>query len=165
MDGAAAPLRISKQAMETDCIAFAPESASVVKKKGHWEVVDGETRIFDAGRDQATAHQVVAVIHHYRMNRQCFIGWPDRYFSYLLARGGAPSGPMDNEKCIAFDPERLTLAKKNERWAIFSGRKRLFLFGRQEAHAQKAVAVIHRHGFEHVCRAGQGKFVFNYLRR
>ena len=164
MDDAARSRKPSKQAIEKDCMAFTPESVSIIKKKGRWQVVDGETRLFDAGQDQDMANRVVAVINHYRMNRRCYIGWPDPYFSYLMAKGGVPSGPMEDEQCTAFDPEGLTLRKINERWTLFSGRKRLFVFGRREDQAQRALAIIRRHGFNHACRVGPLKNGFNYLR-
>jgi hypothetical protein len=53
---------------------------------GSWKVVDGSNWLLDYGANRASADQAVAVIQHYNLNRQCFVGRPNAPMQYWLAR-------------------------------------------------------------------------------
>lgn len=147
------------------CVSFNPSAVSLRDINGRWKIVADDHWLFDFGSDQAAGHKALKVIRHYRMDRSCVIGRPKPSFSYLLAKGGIPSGAMAGEDCVAFDPGTVSVSKIQGSWKIVSGRHWLFDFGRSEAEARQALAVIRRHGFSRSCRVGRPDSGFTYLRR
>lgn len=69
-----------------DCTNNNPATTAVANVGGAWKVVDGSHWMLDFGPDQAAANQAVAVIKHYHLNRQCFVGRPNPPMSYWLAQ-------------------------------------------------------------------------------
>lgn len=69
-----------------DCIGFNPATAHVAHVGGHWKIVDGAQWIADFGNRHGEANKAMAIIHRYRMNRQCFVGRPNPSMSYWLSR-------------------------------------------------------------------------------
>lgn len=159
------PLKPLIPSKDEDCVGFNPVTARVSQTNGSWKIVDRDHWLFDFRSNRVAANKALAVIRHYRLDRSCFVGLPDPSFCYMLARGGSPSGAMANEDCVTFDPQRITASKIQNRWKIVSGRHGLFDFGKNEAEARQALAVIRRHGFTHSCFVGRPASDFNYLRR
>lgn len=159
------PLKRLKPPGNEDCIRFDPAALGVRQVKGRWKIVDGDHWLFDFGPNQAAARQSLKVISHYRMDRTCFVGRPDPLFTYMLARGGSPSGGMAGEDCVAFDPKTARVSNIQGRWKIVSGRRWLFDFGQGQAEARQAIAVIRRYGFSQSCFVGRPDADFTYLRR
>ena len=144
---------------------FDPAAVRLREVSGRWKLVEGSRWLFDFGPDRAAAQQALRVIDRYRLNHSCFVGRPDPAFTYLLAKGGAPTGPMAGEDCVAFDPQALRVSKIGNRWKIVDGRRWLFDFGPEETEARRALATIRRYGFTHSCFAGRPQADFTYLRR
>jgi hypothetical protein len=46
--------------------------------------VDGANWLLDFGGDQSAAQQAADTIHHYHMNRQCFVARPNPPMQYWL---------------------------------------------------------------------------------
>jgi hypothetical protein len=149
-----------------DCIPFDPTAIRVQQMDGRWKLVDGKHWLYDFGPDQAAAHQALKVIRHYRMDRLCSIGAAEHpSFSYLLAKGGSPSGAMAGEQCEPIDPARATVSKFQGSWKIVSGKRWRFDFGNRPTEARRALAIIRQHEFTHSCRVGRPDADFTYLRR
>ncbi len=159
------PLKQLKPSGDGDCVRFDPAALGVRQVKGRWKIVGGDHWLFDFGTDQAAARQSLNVIIHYRMDRVCFVGRPNPLFSYMLAKGGSPSGGMAGEDCVAFDPKRATVSNIQGSWKIVSGRRWLFDFGQGQTEARQALAVIRRFGFSQTCFVGRPDADFTYLRR
>lgn len=159
------PLKQLKPSGDGDCVRFDPAALGVRQVKGRWKIVGGDHWLFDFGPDQAAARQSLNVIIHYRMDRTCFVGRPNPLFSYMLAKGGSPSGGMAGEDCVAFDPKRATVSNIQGSWKIVSGRRWLFDFGQGQTEARQALAVIRRFGFSQTCFVGRPDADFTYLRR
>ena len=159
------PLKPLKPPENGDCVRFDPATLSVRQVKGRWKIVDGDHWLFDFGPNPTAAHQSLKVISHYRMDRACFVGQPEPLFSYMLAKGGSPSGGMAGEDCVAFDPKTATVSKIQGSWKIVSGRRWLFDFGQSHTEARQALAVIRRYGFSQSCFVGRPDADFTYLRR
>jgi len=164
---AAAPRRFqqSQTSEGEDCVNFDPAAIRLRQVNGRWKLVEGSRWLFDFGTDRAAAQMALQVIERYRMNRSCFVGRPDPSFTYLLAKGGIPAGPMAGEDCLAFDPLRIRVSKIQKRWKIVEGRHWLFDFGKNEGEARHALAIIKRYGFTRSCFVGRPKAEFTYLRR
>ena len=69
-----------------DCIGFNLANAHVAHVGGDWKIVDGSQWIADFGNKHGEANHAMAIIHHYRMNRQCFVGRPNPSMSYWLSQ-------------------------------------------------------------------------------
>lgn len=158
-------LKPLKPSGNEDCIQFNPATVIVHQMNGRWKIVDGGHWLFDFESNQAAAHNALNVIKHYRMNRACFVGRPNPSFSYMLAKGGSPSGPMAGEDCVAFDPRTITVSKIQGGWKIVSGRHWLFDVGQSETEARQALGIIRQHGFSQSCFVGRPTPHFTYLRR
>ena len=159
------PLKQLKPSGDGDCVRFDPAALGGRQVKGRWKIIGGDHWLFDFGPDQAAARQSLNVIIHYRMDRACFVGRPNPLFSYMLAKGGSPSGGMAGEDCVAFDPKRATVSHIQGSWKIVSGRRWLFDFGQGQTEARQALAVIRRFGFSQTCFVGRPDADFTYLRR
>ena len=159
------PLEQLKPSENGDCLHFDPAALGVRQVKGRWKIVDGGHWLFDFGPNQAAAHQSLKVIRHYRMDRACFVGRPNPLFTYMLAKGGSPSGSMAGEDCVVFDPKTLTVSNIQGSWKIVSNRRWLFDFGQGQSDARQALAIIRRYGFSQSCYVGRPDADFTYLRR
>ena len=148
-----------------DCVNFDPAAIRLRQVNGGWKLLAGSHWLFDFGADRAAAQKALQVIERYRMNRSCFVGRPDPSFTYLLAKGGIPAGPMPGEDCLEFDPLSIRVSKIQNRWKIVEGRHWLFDFGKNEGQARRVLAIIKRYGFTHSCFVGRPKAEFTYLRR
>lgn len=147
------------------CASFDLKSVDVQQENGRWKVVAGRHWLFDFGEASAAAHRALTVIRHYRLDRICRVGGPDPAMTYLLAKGGVPSGAMAGEDCMAFDPRQATVSKVKGRWKIVSGNRWILDFGGSRDDASKALAVIRRHGFSRICYVGRPDADMTYFRQ
>jgi len=160
------PLERLQPSDKEECVQFDASAIRVHHMDGRWKLIDGKHWLYDFGSDQTAANKALEVIRHYAMNRMCALGALGRpFYCYLLAKGGSPWGPMDGESCVAIDPDRTVVSKRQDRWIITSGKRRLFDFGKRQADAEQALAIIRQHGFTHRCQVGRASAKFIYLRR
>ncbi|WP_372678681.1 hypothetical protein [Desulfosarcina sp.] len=159
------PLMQMKPTGKADCVRFDPAALCVRQVNGRWKIVDAEHWLLDFGPNQAAADQSLKVIRHYRMDRACFVGRPNPLFSYMLAKGGSPSGAIAGEDCVDFDPKTVAVSNIQGRWKIVSGRRWLFDFGPAQTEARQALSVIRRYRFSRSCFVGRPDADFSYLRR
>jgi len=151
--------------IQEDCIAFNPGNIQVSNIQGSWKIVDGNHWMFDFGNNEGQARRVFRVIRHYRMNQSCFVGRPDPSFQYMLAAGNAPSGNLDGEDCIAFNPGNIRISNIQGRWKIVDENHWMFDFGNNEDQARQAFAIIKKYGFSRSCFVGRPNPSFKYLVR
>lgn len=159
------PMKPLKPPKNEDCVRFNLATVRVRQVNARWKIVDGDHWLFDFGSNRAAADRALKVIRYYRMDRYCCVGLPDPSFSYMLAKGGSPSGAMAGEDCMALDPKTITLSKIQGSWKIVAGRHWLFDFGQSQTDAHKALAAIRRYGFSRSCVVGRPDADFTYLRR
>jgi hypothetical protein len=69
-----------------DCVGFNPATTHVAHVGGEWKIVDGSHWIASFGSKHAEANEAIALIHHYHMNRQCFVGRPHPSMTYWLSQ-------------------------------------------------------------------------------
>ena len=67
-----------------DCIGNNPDTTHAAHVGGAWKVVDGSQWML-SGSDGTLAHHAEEVIHHYNLNRQCFVARPNPPMSYWLS--------------------------------------------------------------------------------
>lgn len=151
--------------VKEDCVGFNPDTTKVQYINGRWKVVDGSHWMFDFGNNEAEARKALSVIKRYRINQSCFVGRPDPSFKYLLVSGTAPSGSMNGEDCISFNPDTAIVKNINGRWKIVDGSHWMFDFGNKESEARDALAIIKKYRFTRSCFVGRPDPSFEYLRK
>jgi hypothetical protein len=151
--------------VQEDCVSFNPGNTQVARIQGRWKIVDGSHWMFDFGNNEAEARQALRVIKHYGMNQSCFVGRPDPSFQYMLVSGNAPSGSLNGEDCIGFNPNNIQVERIQGRWKIVDGSHWMFDFGNNEGEARQAFAIIKKYGFNRSCFVGRPNPSFQYLRR
>lgn len=157
----------SRQAlpMQQDCVAVDPAAVQTKRVQGRWKIVDDGHFLFDFGEARGDAKMAAEVLRHYRITQSCFVGRPDPSFTYLLASGEAPSGVIDGEDCLSFNPAELELVQADGRWKLAQGSRWLFDFGDRREEAGEALEIIRQYGFTQSCFVGRPNPSFTYLRR
>ncbi len=148
-----------------DCVRFNPQTTEVRQIQGRWKIVDGNHWIFDFGADNGAASKALGIIRYYRMNEVCYVGRPKPSLTYLLVAGRPPSGAMNGEDCVGFDPTTSAVRNVQGRWKIDDRGQWVFDFGARQQEAQQALEIIHRHAFARSCYVGRPNPSFEYLRR
>lgn len=149
-----------------DIINFNWQQATVANVNGSWKVVVGNMWLLDFGGNQAQATQALAVIRHYRLNQQCFVGRPNAPMQYYLSNGRTPAGPMPGEDSIHFDNNNIRAVNVNGRWKIVEGGTHWMLdFGSNEAQAWAALRIIWKYDFSYICFVGRPNPPMMYFRR
>ena len=163
-----APQPIAKE----DCIFFNPATMTVQQIKGKWCVADPKGMAVRVFSDKAVADRSLAIIQHYGMNQQCFVGRGDPHFlQYNLVSGASPVGPLADECCLPFNPATTTVRQIKGHWAVTDGKQIMFSYPEKDkALADQAVVVIKKYGFTCLCfvldRPGGDKVPFSsYLRK
>ena len=67
-----------------DCVGFNPATTQLEQSGSTWRAVDGDHWIASFPNQEEAQH-ALAVIRHYNLNRQCFVGRPDPSFTFWLA--------------------------------------------------------------------------------
>ena len=150
--------------MDEDCIQFDYRNANVKKVNGRWKITVGSMYLKDFGSKADEARQSLRILQKYRMNKQCFIGRPDPSMEYYLVDGRAPSGTMQGEDCIGFDPTRVQAKKVNNRWKIVENSHWILDFDQNEGEARQALRVIKKYRFGNQCFVGRPKASMTYFR-
>ncbi len=148
-----------------DCISFDPSRIEVKNISGRWKIIQGSTWLLDFGTNMCEALQAYRIIKHYGLNKQCFVKRPHASFHYWLKNKQAPSGALDGEDCIYFNPTSLTVKHINGRWKIVEGNTWLFDFGNKRDDAYFALEIIKKYGFNHSCFVGRPNPDMRYLRK
>ncbi len=149
--------------LRENCSVFSPNHLAIVRSRGHWAVVDRAPLLHFSRR--RSARRAITVLRHYRMSKQCTIGYPKTVFRYYLANSAAPAGyHLRGEHCASFSPVLLRLVRtRHGRWILAEGRRYLFRFRYNKHDAIKALHVIQKYTFNHSCYVGHGRHIMRYL--
>jgi C1A family cysteine protease len=148
-------------ALDDDCETFSTQSAKVVERNGRWKVVASGHTLADTGSSRNDAERVRAVVRHYKLTKQCYLGRPDWNFEYFLAGKKTPAEQLAGEACDPFDLANLDVDRDGGQWQLKDGIRRVRTFAK-ENDAWMAYAYMRRHEFTHSCTVGNG---FTYYRR
>lgn len=148
-------------ALDDDCETFSHRNIEIVQRDGRWKVMSGDHTVADTNQSREEAERVKAVIEHYKLTKQCYLGRPDWHFTYFLAGAKTPRDPFAGESCMAFNLAGLDVDKDGERWQLKDGVRRIKTFDKEDD-AWMAYAYMRRHEFTHRCKVSDG---FNYYRR
>jgi len=133
------------------------------KVQGRWKVTQGNMWVLDFGSSQANAKRAVAVIKHYRLNAQCFVGRPaapgKTVMQYFLSQGRPPQGAFAGETATRFTLPTLTVLRLGGNWQLMdmdpaTPVTSLLNFGANKSDAWKAFETIARYRFGYRCRVG-----------
>ncbi len=154
-----------KRQVDEDCVSFNPSALQVKFVNGRWKIVERSIWHFDFGSNKGEAYRALQIIQHYSMNKVCYVGRPQPSFVYLLSGNSAPSGNIQGEDCVEFNPSALEVKFINNRWKIVEGSHWLFDFGSEKEVAQRALNIIKTYGFRYSCFVGRPDPSFTYLKK
>ena len=146
-----------------DKIPFNSGNVKAELAGARWKVTDGPMWMLDFAANQANAQKAVAVIKHYQMNQQCFVGRPSApgktIMQYFLVGGAAPQGAFAGETVVRFTLPTLTILQFSGNWQIMdmdpaTPVTSVLNFGAQKTDAWKAFELIHKYAFTRRCRVG-----------
>ena len=153
-----------------DRIGFNRANLSMAQFGGRWKVVDGGHWLIDTGGIKAEADRIVQIINHYKLASMCFVGRPTcgdvtPMMYWLTDTGGAPSGTLAGEDCIAFDSAQLAVIEVGGRWKVAEGAHWLLDFGPGHGNAVAALHFIRKHRFNEMCFVGRPGPSMTYFKR
>jgi hypothetical protein len=130
----------------------------------NWRLNDGNVSLFDFGPSEENARLALNVLTTYGATERCYVGRKGHSFSYLVADGRAPAGPVEGENCKRFDLDRASISDEQGVYALKSGKETLRSFA-DAAEAEGALAAILKYDFTHLCLVGEGRGSLEYMRR
>jgi hypothetical protein len=110
------------------------------------------------------ARQALAAVQHYRFTEQDRVGRPQAYCSYFLCNGQAPRGQYVGLRAEPFQPDKLSVTRIDDRWAIVHGEKPLVWFGDRPEEARVMLDVIQRNQFDRLCHVGDDRGLSFFIR-
>ncbi|MCA9933415.1 MAG: putative baseplate assembly protein [Anaerolineales bacterium] len=165
-DARTAPLKISvhydgeteeERIIEKISMGFDYRQAKVQQSEGGWEIRaenNKRIRVFDK---KIEAYQALNVIQSYRLNKQYRVyieGCDEPIMEYFLASGNVPSGSLEGEVCVAFNPKKLKITKKaDDNWELRDGNFSIPGFYAQET-ADYVLEILKDYEFEYICYIG-----------
>lgn len=155
---------VSKEIQE-DCDPFDPAAVRAYQEKNIWKIGDGKKVLFGFGVDKREAENSLAVMKQYHLTKSCFIGRPKPSFHYMLSGDSAPMGEFEGEACKAFTPAAITVRQIKTGWALSEGERTLVAFGERKSEADRALSIIKKYGFNHLCLMATGKVDYMYMRK
>ncbi len=148
-----------------DCIRFNPDRVTMKKSNNRWKIVEGSHWIMDFETNRTEAMQSLKIIKRFRLDSICFVGRPDPSFTYFLANGKAPSGSIDNEDCVRFNPTTIQVKRIGSRWKIVDGSHLMFDFGTNRTEAFETYKIIKRYRFSKSCFVGRPDPSMTYMKK
>ncbi len=121
----------------------------------HWQLKSGDVVLKDFGRRELEAHQALRLIRELHLTQRGTIGSPNPVMEYWLCGGRAPQGLTPGLRTVALDPSSLRVEQDQGQWVLRDPRRVLFNFGRSEAEARQAQALIQKYGFSQLALIGQ----------
>jgi hypothetical protein len=154
---------VPQQIEVEDCIAFDPAQATLQNVQGSWKVVVGDMWMLDFADNQANAQKALDIIRHYKLSEQCFVGRPNPPMQYYLTNSmngtiEAPKGPSlpgGGEDCVSFNPQSITVEQIAGTWKVVDGDHWILDFGASQDNANKALQIIKKYNFDHICFVGR----------
>ena len=150
---------------QADCIPFDWRNVEVRNVNGRWKLVEGNMWMLDFGGNRAEAQRSRSIVRHYRLNKQCFVGRPDPSMRYWLRGNHAPSGGLQAEDCVPFNPALTEVRRVGGSWKIVEGSHWIMDFGANRAEAEESLAIIGAYGFNRTCFVGRPNPSMTYFRR
>ena len=147
--------------LEDDCTTFSPGDVRIIQRDGRFKVLSGEHAVADTGDSRPDAERTVAIVKHYKLSKQCYLGRPNWNFEYFLAGSKTPQQELAGESCMRFNLGGLDVDKDGPRWQLKDGVVRIKTFDNEDQ-AWMAYACLRRHAFSYRCNVGDG---FTYWRR
>ncbi len=162
---ASIPVSIVAEAQGEDCITFDPALATVEQINGTWRITAGNSILLSFGSKEQEARRALEIIKAYGMTQQCFVGRPNPSMEYYLVDGESPTGSIEGEDCLPFDPDKLEVKQINGRWKIVEGASILLDFGENEAEARQSLEIILTHEFNRMCFVGRPDPSMTYFKQ
>ncbi len=148
-----------------DCIGFRNDRLEIRQEGSQFLLTDGRSRM-KMFPSRALAERGVAILRHYDMNSQCFVGRPDPSVEYWLTDQTSPQGSFAGEDCLQFDPNNLSIFAISGRGTFLIDGSQTILRFPNRSEAELTRDIIRKHGFTHLCFVGtRSDPAMTYFRR
>jgi hypothetical protein len=145
-----------------NCIAFDPAQVTIRNVEGIWKVVVGDIWMLDFADNQTNAQKALDIIRHYKLSYRCFVGGPDSPMQYYLINSSkgivaapiGPSLPGGGEECVPFNPQNTIVRQIGGTWKVVDGDHWIVDLGVSHDNANKALQIIKKYNFDHLCSVG-----------
>lgn len=135
-------------------IRFDPTQVEAICDGHSWKLTVGGRCLVDFGDRQTDALNALEAVRFYRFTEQCRAGDSATACSYFLVNGDAPRGLMLGVRTMDFRPETVAIRQQGDVWVLCDHGQSLAVVGSTYEEACRAVEVIRRYQFDHVCQLG-----------
>ena len=146
-----------------DCIGFRTESLEIRAEGTVFLLTDGSSRM-KLFPNRPEAERALKIIHLYGINKHCFVGRPDPALEYWLNGDQGPQGEIENEDCISFNPDNLSIRPFGTLFLLVDGSHSLVSFPNVNE-AETARKIILKYRFNQFCFVGRPDPSMTYFRR
>jgi hypothetical protein len=141
--------------LQEDLLTFDPQQAQVRWVNGHWDLYAGSVLLKNFGQHESEAREAVRLIHSLRLTQYGSVGSPQPIMEYWLSDGHAPQAwGTSGLRLLPIDQASLRFEQLQGQWFVRDDRRLLFTFGSQRQEAERAVAILRRHGFTQIGYVG-----------
>ncbi len=147
----------AKLPFKKDCICFDRNKIELKQIDGSWKLVEKDHWILDFAQRDDFASSSYKLIQDYKMDEICFVGRnTGKAMMYFLSDGQAPRGAGSQaEDLVSFDNGKIKAENIGGNWKVTCRDMWLQDFGKSEADANDAAAVIKYYGFDRQCFVGR----------
>lgn len=146
-----------------DCLPFDYTRAAVTNIEGGYQVAVNGRSLLNFPSHEHVARQALNVIKHYKMDRQCYIRRPFANMIYYTVDDKAPVGAFPDEDCLRLDVNNVEVRlvtnanvdPPTTSWKIVDGDRWVADFRDSEIQAHRALEIIKKYGFDHLCFVGR----------
>jgi hypothetical protein len=144
-----------------DCLPIEIDALGIEERDGGYTLT-GDNHLILHDEKRSVIERAKEIIEHYGMNQYCFIGRPHSSMQYFLVDGNAPEGALSGENSISFDPDNLHV-QYDKGWTVKSG-EQIIVSCPNRGEADRAFAVIKKHGFRYKCWVDSPDGTMTYFR-
>jgi hypothetical protein len=142
--------------VEENLISFDDRLVELQWEDGHWQLWANGMLLKDFGRHEREGREALRLIHELRLSQFGTVGTPRPIIEYWLSDGQAPQGMTPGLHKVPLDTASLRIEQIQECWCLRDSARALFNFGAHRDEAERALAIIQRHGFAEVGYIGEG---------
>ena len=147
-------------------VAFDWRQVQMRQDMGAWKLMAGSVELGNFGASVQDARMALAAMRYYRFTERLHAGDAQHPFSYYLPNAQAPHGLMMGLAAETFEPEKLSVEKAADGYALTAGKQVLVRLGDRADEARDLLEVIKRNKLDRLCKVGEpGKAAMTFLVR
>ena len=122
-----------------------------------WKVAAGSMELANLGANEWEAQRAVQAFQHYHFNELVRCGPAVDNVGYYLVNGLPPRGLLFGVPHETFQTKDVAVRQMGDRYAVCAGDQVLARCGPNPEEARQLANAIHVHGFDQICRLGNGE--------